>query len=88
MDYNRHDELIIMLVLAIMKKVTSGQSGTDLCLVKTLIIKLERGHARGRMWPQWSRQCNSMCNAHWILIYSFIRNRLIGFNLYKQTKGI
>lgn len=42
MDYNCHDELIIMLGLSIMKKVTSGRKGTDLCLLKILIIKLER----------------------------------------------
>lgn len=42
MDYNCHDELIIMLLLVIMKKVTSAQSVTDLCLLKVLIFKLER----------------------------------------------
>lgn len=51
MDYNCCDELIIMLVLATMKKVTAGQSDTDLCLLKILIIKLEQGHAGGQMWP-------------------------------------
>ncbi len=42
MDYNRHDELIIMSVPAVMKKVISGQRNTDLGLLKTLIIKLSR----------------------------------------------
>lgn len=51
MDYNCHDELIIMLVLVIMKKVTSGQKGTDLCPLKILIIKLERVMQRVKCGP-------------------------------------
>lgn len=49
MDYNCHDELIIMLVLAIMKKVTSGQSGTELCRLKVMIFQVRAGLARGQM---------------------------------------
>lgn len=62
MDYNCRDELIIMLVVATMKKVTAGQSSADLCLLKTLIIKLERVTREVRCGPvviRWSL-CNSV----------------------------
>lgn len=53
MDYMCHDELIIMLLLAIMKKVTSGQSVTDLWFLKVLTFKLVRSHRRSNV-AQWS----------------------------------
>lgn len=53
MDYMYHDELIIMLPLAIMKKVTSGQSVNDLCFFQVLILKLVRSHRRSNV-AQWS----------------------------------
>lgn len=51
MDYNRHDELIIVSVLVITKKVTSGQGSGDLCLLKILIINLERVMQEVRCGP-------------------------------------
>lgn len=62
MDYNCCDELIIMLVPATMKKVTAGQSSSDPCLLKMLIIKLERGVQEVKCGPvvvRWSL-CNSV----------------------------
>lgn len=60
MDYNCHDELIIILVVALMKKVTSGQRSRDLCLLKTLIIKLEQVTQEVRRGPVVIRR--SLCN--------------------------
>lgn len=89
MDYNCHDELIIMLLLSIIKQVTSEQNVTHLCLLEALVFMLGWVMQKVKSGPvviRWSL-CNSQYCTHYILIYSLIKrlkNHETGSNLNKQ----